>query len=287
MTNTFRKSEEPKPSDRRVMKPVIEKRRRERINSSLRELKIILEAVLHGQIPRDSKMEKADILELTVNHLRLSQRHHLQTMAAYDPSVMDKYRTGFSECASEISRFLTASDGVSDELRGRVLNHLSSHASTMRPHQQYACQSIRTPVDWQQGATPPHVFATGLINGGCRQTPLFENRLKPMDNNDVNVNRFKVIKGTFSPQPLVKKEISAMHGLDAQSDIKQNFSVKKVPALRLRASNENNLSVASSGDSAFKPVKSEPRDCVEIARDNLNMNALPVIPDYASMWRPW
>ncbi|KAF6039753.1 HLHmgamma [Bugula neritina] len=54
----------PKESNRRILKPIIEKRRRERINNHLEELKNLVCGNTR------SKLEKADILELTVNHLR-------------------------------------------------------------------------------------------------------------------------------------------------------------------------------------------------------------------------
>lgn len=61
--------------DRKVRKPLMEKKRRARINNSLEHLKkILLECdpatamSKHGQ--RTSKLEKADILELTVKYLQ-------------------------------------------------------------------------------------------------------------------------------------------------------------------------------------------------------------------------
>jgi YRPW motif-containing protein len=47
---------------------VIEKRRRDRINSSLNELRRLVPAAFEKQ--GSSKLEKAEILQLTVDHLR-------------------------------------------------------------------------------------------------------------------------------------------------------------------------------------------------------------------------
>lgn len=57
-----------------LRKPVVEKLRRERINSSIEQLKSLLCAEFLQQQP-DSKLEKADILEMTVTFLtRLQQQ---------------------------------------------------------------------------------------------------------------------------------------------------------------------------------------------------------------------
>lgn len=60
-----------------LRKPVVEKLRRERINSSIEQLKSLLCAEFPQQQP-DSKLEKADVLEMTVTVLtRLQQQKTL------------------------------------------------------------------------------------------------------------------------------------------------------------------------------------------------------------------
>ncbi|XP_030276859.1 transcription factor HES-5-like [Sparus aurata] len=62
----------------KLRKPLVEKLRRERINSSIEQLKSLVGPDFLKQQP-DSKLEKADILEMTVCVLRrLQQQHHLQ-----------------------------------------------------------------------------------------------------------------------------------------------------------------------------------------------------------------
>ncbi|KAK9515552.1 hypothetical protein VZT92_026188 [Zoarces viviparus] len=52
----------------KLRKPIVEKVRRDRINSCIKQLKIILEKEFHKHEP-NSKLEKADILEMTVSFL--------------------------------------------------------------------------------------------------------------------------------------------------------------------------------------------------------------------------
>ncbi|NWI62064.1 HES1B factor, partial [Todus mexicanus] len=43
-----------------------------------------------------------------------------------DPTVLGKYRAGFSECMNEVTRFLSTCEGVNTEVRTRLLGHLAS-----------------------------------------------------------------------------------------------------------------------------------------------------------------
>ncbi|XP_034724193.1 enhancer of split mbeta protein-like [Etheostoma cragini] len=61
----------------KLRKPLVEKLRRERINSSIEQLKSLLSPEFLKQEP-DSKLEKADILEMTVCVLRRLQQQNQQ-----------------------------------------------------------------------------------------------------------------------------------------------------------------------------------------------------------------
>ncbi|XP_034547529.1 transcription factor HES-5-like [Notolabrus celidotus] len=69
----------------KLRKPLVEKLRRERINSSIEQLKSLLGPEFLKQEP-DSKLEKADILEMTVCVLRrLQQQSQQQKHADFSP----------------------------------------------------------------------------------------------------------------------------------------------------------------------------------------------------------
>ncbi|NXA94191.1 HES1 factor, partial [Melanocharis versteri] len=123
-------------------KPIMEKRRRARINESLGQLKTLILDALKKDSSRHSKLEKADILEMTVKHLRNLQRAQMtedRVEAPYrqpgsgpgaglsaDPTVLGKYRAGFNECMNEVTRFLSTCEGVNADVRTRLLSHLSA-----------------------------------------------------------------------------------------------------------------------------------------------------------------
>ncbi|NXX76571.1 HES1 factor, partial [Urocolius indicus] len=78
------------------------------------------------QSSRHSKLEKADILEMTVKHLRNLQRAQMTAALSADPTVLGKYRAGFNECMNEVTRFLSTCEGVNTDVRTRLLSHLSA-----------------------------------------------------------------------------------------------------------------------------------------------------------------
>uniref|UniRef100_A0A8C3HS34 BHLH domain-containing protein n=1 Tax=Chrysemys picta bellii TaxID=8478 RepID=A0A8C3HS34_CHRPI len=55
---------------RKTLKPLMEKRRRARINESLNQLKTLILPLIGKDSSRYSKLEKADILEMTVQFLK-------------------------------------------------------------------------------------------------------------------------------------------------------------------------------------------------------------------------
>ncbi|XP_037629223.1 hairy-related 12 [Sebastes umbrosus] len=82
----------------KLRKPAVEKMRRDRINTCIEQLKVILEKEFHKQEP-NSKLEKADILEMTVSFLR----QQLQ------PSLCQSdYNQGYSHCWRDSVHFLSA-----------------------------------------------------------------------------------------------------------------------------------------------------------------------------------
>merc|ERR1712217_560484 len=106
---------------RKIVKPMLERKRRARINACLDELKDIMVFALQTEGESISKLEKADVLELTVKHLRKLKR---QQMLSLNPALdMDRFHAGYTTCATEVSRTL-ASTGVDISIGSRLMSHL-------------------------------------------------------------------------------------------------------------------------------------------------------------------
>ncbi|KAM9362165.1 transcription factor HES-5-like [Symphorus nematophorus] len=104
----------------KLRKPLVEKLRRERINSSIEQLKSLLGPEFLKQQP-DSKLEKADILEMTVCVLRRLQQQNQQQ----HPAV----RQGYSRCVQEVEHFLSR-EQVKTQSQRRLLNHFNKLQSS-------------------------------------------------------------------------------------------------------------------------------------------------------------
>uniref|UniRef100_A0A8C7GQJ8 Hairy-related 3 n=1 Tax=Oncorhynchus kisutch TaxID=8019 RepID=A0A8C7GQJ8_ONCKI len=105
-----------------VSKPLMEKKRRARINKCLDQLKSLLENYYTSNI-RKRKLEKADILELTVKHLRNLQK--IQSGAPCLDRLYAEYQAGFRSCLAGVNQYLQDnSSGSSSRLT--MLTHLSS-----------------------------------------------------------------------------------------------------------------------------------------------------------------
>ncbi|XP_016373448.1 transcription factor HES-5-like [Sinocyclocheilus rhinocerous] len=109
-------SREQLPLSNKLRKPIVEKIRRERINSSIEKLKSLLGQEFLKQQP-DSRQEKAEILEMTLDFLRRQQR-------SQNPSACSSTaaRDGRSRCVQEAVNLLSQCP-VQTESHRRLLKH--------------------------------------------------------------------------------------------------------------------------------------------------------------------
>ncbi|XP_072012372.1 transcription factor HES-5-like [Engystomops pustulosus] len=107
---------------RKLRKPVIEKMRRDRINSSIEQLRILLEKEFQRhQLP--SKPEKADILEMTVT---LLQQHMAERNVTTSSQAQ---KEGYSTCVQDSITFL--SQHKQTQLQMQLLQNLpGAHTKT-------------------------------------------------------------------------------------------------------------------------------------------------------------
>uniref|UniRef100_A0A8C3S6K8 Hes family bHLH transcription factor 3 n=1 Tax=Chelydra serpentina TaxID=8475 RepID=A0A8C3S6K8_CHESE len=102
----------------------MEKKRRARINVSLEQLKALLEKHYSHHI-RKRKLEKADILELSVKYMKSLQHsapHPLSALPGAD------YQAGFRSCLHGVNQFLLRSEGASEASSFHLLQELARAA---------------------------------------------------------------------------------------------------------------------------------------------------------------
>ncbi|XP_062843940.1 hairy-related 8.2 [Trichomycterus rosablanca] len=106
--------------DRKLRKPLIERKRRERINVCLEQLRETVVGVFNLD---QSKLEKADILEMTVKHLQNIQSSKANE-AVLDAESQQRFSTGYIQCMHEVHNLLLSCDWMDKTLGARLLNHL-------------------------------------------------------------------------------------------------------------------------------------------------------------------
>ncbi|CDQ56525.1 unnamed protein product [Oncorhynchus mykiss] len=111
----------------KIRKPVVEKLRRDRINSSIEQLKSLLGPEILNQ-QSDSKLEKADILEMAVCLLRQQKQYQPVSSSSCSAPV----NQGYSRCVQEIVRFLSI-DEVKTPSQRKLLSHLLLDFQSLQP----------------------------------------------------------------------------------------------------------------------------------------------------------
>lgn len=116
---------------RKVKKPMLERKRRARINKCLDALKELMIESMRQQGDNVNRMEKADILELTVEHLKKLKTKPISVHASVIKSTtstltshVDSFREGYVHAAKEVSKTLATLPNIDIKLGTKVMTHL-------------------------------------------------------------------------------------------------------------------------------------------------------------------
>jgi hairy-and-enhancer-of-split protein len=134
-----------------------------------------------SQPARHSKLEKADILEMTVkylqNHQINLQRQQAAISQATDATIATKFKAGFSECANEVGRF----PGMEPQVKRRLLQHLSSCMNGERQEQHVQVHMLPSPPSSPEQDSMSHITSTSngyyLTNGAGSGVQLIPTKL--------------------------------------------------------------------------------------------------------------
>ncbi|NWR79872.1 HES5 factor, partial [Centropus unirufus] len=102
-----------------LRKPLVEKMRRDRINSSIEQLKVLLEKEFQRHQP-NSKLEKADILEVAVSYLK--QQSQLREQTFIHKNLEQDFNSGYLWCLKEAMHFLSYYE-AKKETQVQLLRH--------------------------------------------------------------------------------------------------------------------------------------------------------------------
>ncbi|XP_014342830.2 transcription factor HES-5-like [Latimeria chalumnae] len=128
----------------KLRKPIVEKMRRDRINNSIEQLKMLL----RQEVQPNSKLEKADILEMTVSYLKEQNHLHLKTVASSQSNSHQDYKEGYTRCLQETLHFLSLHESKK-EAQMKVLDHFQrvqtpakERSSSVSPLHSLSCQTF-------------------------------------------------------------------------------------------------------------------------------------------------
>ncbi|XP_041800626.1 hairy-related 11 [Chelmon rostratus] len=163
-------------SRKRLLKPVVEKKRRDRINQSLAELRSLL--LSHTSDPRlQNPMEKAEILDLAVEYLQkwtygktvsndstnnrmkthppAVSLHHPESDA---PAAFTMESAGFQQCVAQLSSYMNQ---ITPSQRASLIEGLKHHTESQQANSMKADFSQRTTE--AETAKQPHATSADSI----------------------------------------------------------------------------------------------------------------------------
>ena len=125
----------PRKMDRATSKPLMEKRRRERINKSLSELKNILLEALKRDQSSCSKLEKADILEMTVKYLNQTKMMTGSYPSPYQTGSQtgNGFNTGYNRAQEECIKMIRENPALTEAQKIQMINQMTARQAAISP----------------------------------------------------------------------------------------------------------------------------------------------------------
>ncbi|KAL5015509.1 hypothetical protein ScPMuIL_009779 [Solemya velum] len=267
---------------RRVNKPMMEKRRRARINNCLTQLKTLVLDAMKRDSAQFSKLEKADILEMTVRYLRNMQHQQVMPTVMAEPTVNHKYKEGFRECAGEVMRYLSNAQGIDSSVKSRMENHLS--------------HMITTNVNGQAPVSAPvSQIPTQSVQPLAIQIPV---TLSPVHAQSISGENLLIAAPISQPHHFTQQAVRAAH---PQSPGRCGVPREQVQLLSCRpralgVSNKANIPFQPAPGHFVKPVnKSFPEMNISPSDRDLpfpfakpsGITTSPIVTKHEMVWRPW
>ncbi|XP_006152006.1 transcription cofactor HES-6 [Tupaia chinensis] len=105
--------------DRKARKPLVEKKRRARINESLQELRLLLAGA-----EVQAKLENAEVLELTVRRVQGVLRGRTREREQLQAEASERFAAGYIQCMHEVHTFVSTCQAIDATVAAELLNHL-------------------------------------------------------------------------------------------------------------------------------------------------------------------
>ncbi|XP_018116832.1 class E basic helix-loop-helix protein 40 isoform X1 [Xenopus laevis] len=269
-----KRCEESKQDTYKLPHRLIEKKRRDRINECIAQLKDLLPE--HLKLTTLGHLEKAVVLELTLKHMRSlsslieQQQQQILTLQSGSPSeesrisAEEMFHSGFQLCAEEALHFLQGGE------RKELVAHLHRVASKLGESSPSFPKLTEKPA--------PKVQATNCVPVICRAAPLPSGEQSGTDTDTDSGYGGEAERGECHPEITEKEEASTLERIIKQ----ENDEIpKKKP--RFEASEEETR-FCSSDLSSLGVFPSQPPLCLPFYLIPPSANAyLPMLEKY---WYP-
>uniref|UniRef100_A0A4W5NWI7 Transcription cofactor HES-6 n=1 Tax=Hucho hucho TaxID=62062 RepID=A0A4W5NWI7_9TELE len=149
--------------DRKARKPLVEKKRRARINESLQELRTLL-------ADTDSKVENAEVLEMTVKKVEHILKDRPQETDIMNREASERFAAGYIQCMHEVHMFVSNCPGIDATVAAELLNHLLECMPLNEDYFQHMVMDIISDTSSNNGSTWPagEAVCAALASPGCR-----------------------------------------------------------------------------------------------------------------------
>ncbi|CAL8349952.1 unnamed protein product [Lota lota] len=141
--------------DRKTRKPLVEKKRRARINESLLELRNLL-----ADTDFQSKMENAEVLEMTVKKVEDILQNRTQETDSLNREASERFAAGYIQCMHEVHMFVSNCPGIDATVAAELLNHLLECMPLNEDHFQDVLMDLITDTTTATTTTSGHGGST-------------------------------------------------------------------------------------------------------------------------------
>ncbi|XP_076332126.1 uncharacterized protein LOC143237121 [Tachypleus tridentatus] len=169
-----------KSETKKICKPLLERQRRARINRYLAELKTLVldTGKTRSEEKHQCKLEKADILELTVQHLhRVQNQDTAKCFEEVERSTKNKFQSGYAECVKDVTSFVSSLEGVSFDLMSRITDHMNKCLSSFSGDEGMTSSNVSSTVPDLSASSIRKEDSISSLGIDCSSSDVFNNNV--------------------------------------------------------------------------------------------------------------
>ncbi|KAK7945624.1 hypothetical protein WMY93_001352 [Mugilogobius chulae] len=156
-------NEDSSTTERKIRKPLVEKKRRARINESLKELRVLI-------ADADLKMENAEVLDLTVRRVEDILHSRAREVDAVNQEACERFSAGYIQCMHDVHTFVSNCSGIEPSVATELLNHLlESMPLNNEDHFRFLVPDSMAELPWSQN----ELLCSGVISPPPSSDELF------------------------------------------------------------------------------------------------------------------